>query len=251
MKNARKCLPALLAAIILLMGCSAEQEDISGTITPNETAGAAVPTSYVEAIPQETSESTAETEENPVSLGRIEGGVYTNTYAGFGCVLDANWVFYSAAELQELPGDVQELFSDSDLSDAFADVTQIADMKAENANDLTIINVLYNKLDAQSRLVYALMSEEDILDATMEQKDLLISTYSQAGIEVDTMEKVEVEFLGETHYAMRTSSTWDGVPYYALQLFDYHAGAYGITVTFSSYFEDRTEDLLTLFYKVE
>lgn len=247
MKETHKwVLTALLVGTVLLTGCGGGQKDVSGKVTPNETQSAAVPAGTVEAAPAETAP-----EEKDVSLGRIEGGVYTNSYAGFGFELDANWEFYTAEELQELPGNIQELFKGTEVGDAAAEITQIMDMKAENANDLTTINVLYSKLDAQTRLAYAVMSEEDILDSVLEQKDALISSYAQAGIEVSTMEKVEVDFLGETHFAMHTSSTWDGVPYYILQLFDYHAGRYGITTTLSSYLEDNTQSLLTLFYTVE
>lgn len=244
MKNVHKCLLVLLAAVMLLTGCGTSQEDVSGKVTPNEASPTAAPTSSVETVPEET-------EETPVSLGRIEGGVYTNTYAGFGCELDSNWVFYSAEELQALPGDIQELFADTEFGDSMNEMTQIMDMKAENANDMTVINVLYSQMDTQTRLLYAMMSEEDIVDAMLDQKDLLVSTYAQAGIEVSAMEKVEVDFLGEKHFAVRTSSTWDGVPYFTLQLFDYHAGRYSITTTFSSYLEDKTDDMLDLFYKVD
>lgn len=232
-------LAALLAGTMLLTGCGEKQ--VSGNVTPGGTQAAAVPAGTV---------TPTEATEREVSLGRIEGGVYTNAYAGFGCSLDSNWEFYSAEELQELPENVQELFADTELGDAAGELTQLTDMKAENVNDLTTINVLYTKLDAQSRLAYAMMREEEILDAVLEQKDAMISAYAQAGIEVDSIEKVEVDFLGEKHFAIRTSATWDGVPYYTLQVFDYHAGRYGVTTTLASYLEDNTESLLSLFYKV-
>lgn len=244
MKKTHKwLLAALLAGTMLLTGCGGQKE-VAGKVTPNETQTAAVPAGTVEAAPTEATEK-------EVSLGRIEGGVYTNAYAGFGCTLDSNWEFYSAEELQELPEDAQELFADTELADTTGELTQITDMKAENVNDLTTINVLYTKLDAQSRLAYALMSEEDILDAVLELKDTMISAYAQAGIEVSAMEKVEVDFLGEKHFAIHTSATWDGIPYYTLQVFDYHAGRYSITTTLASYLEDNTESLLSLFYKVD
>lgn len=241
-KTYKWLLAALLAGTMLLTGCGG-QKAVSGKVTPNETQTAAVPAGTVEAP--------TEAAEKEVSLGRIEGGTYTNAYAGFGCTLDSNWEFYSAEELQELPEDAQELFADTELGDATGELTQITDMKAENVNDLTTINVLYTKLDAQSRLAYAMMSEEDILDAVLEHKDTMISAYAQAGIEVSAMEKVEVDFLGEKHFAIHTSATWDGIPYYTLQVFDYHAGRYSITTTLASYLEDNTESLLSLFYKVD
>lgn len=229
----------LLVMGILLTGCSKEQ-NVAGKVTPNGGQSTA---------PADAAGT--EPEEKAVSLGRMEGGVYTNEYAGFGCELDSDWEFYMADELQELSDNVQEMLADTEMSDMLEQVTQIADMKAENVNDLLAINVMYSKLDAQSRIAYALMSEEDVVDETLGQKDLLISAYTQAGIEVSSMEKVEVEFLGEKHFALHTSAAWDGVPYFVLQIYDYHAGSYGVTTTLSSYLEDNTDYLLSLFYKVD
>lgn len=233
MKQRKRMLAGLLIMILLLAGCGGSRKDLSGKVTPNETR------------------STQAAEEEDVSLGRLEGGVYTNSYAGFACTLDSNWVFYSAQDLQELPGNIQELLKDTEAGDSLAELNQITDMKAENTADLTTVNVLYTKLDTATRLVYAVMSEEDIVDTVLEQKDMIVSTYAQAGIEVAEMEKISVDFLGESHFAVRTSSSWDGIPYFTLQIYDYHAGPYGIITTFASYVEDRTEDLLSLFYKVE
>ena len=189
--------------------------------------------------------------EKPASLGRLEGGVYTNTYAGYGCELDANWVYYSAEELQALPENINELLADTDLADSMEDVFQIMDMKAENAQDLTTINVLYTKLGLEERLAYMVLSEEAFVDAVLAQKDTLIQGYAQAGIDVSSMEKTQVTFLGETHYAVHTQAATQGVPYYILQVFDYTLGQYGVTLTLSSYVEDITQELLNLFYSVE
>lgn len=238
-KMSKWLLVALLVMGMLLTGCGKEK-DVAGKVTPNESQNAA---------PSDTAGT--EPEEKTVSLGRMEGGIYTNSYAGFGCELDSNWEFYMADELQELPENVQEMLADTELGDMMAQATQIMDMKAENVNDLLAINVLYTKLDTKSRVAYALMSEEDIMDVTLEQKDLLISSYAQAGIEVSSMEKVEVEFLGQKHFAIHTTASIEGIPYFMLQLYNYHAGSYGVTTTLSSYLEDNTDYLLSLFYKVD
>lgn len=90
---------ALLLVLALAFGltaCGKEDKDISGKVTPATEAAPAI----TEPAP-ETTEAPAE--DRPVSLGRMEGGVYTNEYIGIGCTLDANWTFKTAEELQELP----------------------------------------------------------------------------------------------------------------------------------------------------
>lgn len=221
----------ILVMALLLAGCGGKQEEVSGKITPNETEAAV--------------------EENPVSLGRIEGGVYTNAYAGFGCKLDANWVYYGAEELQELPDDVRNQIEGSEMGEAMEGYPQIFDMQAENVNDLTGMNVVYTKVGMQERLAYSMLNEEQEIDAALEQKDMMVDAYAQAGIEVQSMEKVKVTFLGEEHYALYTVAQTQGVAYYMLQINNYDAGAYGVTLTVSSFLEDKTEDVLNLFYKAE
>lgn len=244
MKRTVASLLALTMALSLLSACGGKPEDVSGKIEPN-TAGPSTPAGSIETVAPE------ETQSPDVSLGRIEGGVYTNTYAGFGCELDSNWEFYTAEELQELPENVQELFADTEVGDAIDISTQIMDMQADNLNDLTTINVGYQKLDAATRLMAATMSEEEIIDSTLEQKDVLVSSYAQAGIDVESMEKVEVEFLGEKHFAMHTKAAIGDIPYFIVQVMDYHAGRYAVTTTFGSYVEDKTDSLLKLFYAVD
>ena len=72
----KKIIAILLVLAFLLAGCSQNSAPHSGT---------------VEQIPTE-----SPVVEKEVSLGRMEGGVYTNTYAGFGCKLDSTWTFLSA-----------------------------------------------------------------------------------------------------------------------------------------------------------
>lgn len=237
MKNKMRWLLAVLLVMAVMAGCGSKQaENVAGQITPTGTQ------------PVETQ---AAAEETPVSLGRIEGGTYTNSYAGFGCTLDSSWTFYSAEELQELPENVGELLQDTEYADSVDSAEQITDMMAENVDMLCSMNVLYQKMDVQSRLVYAMMSEEDIADAVLGQKDSMIAAYTQMGMDVTSMEKTTVTFLGEEHVVIRTEGSMQDVPFYMVQLFDYHRGSYSITTTMTSYLEDKTADMLALFYAVE
>lgn len=243
---------ALLLALGLLLTACGGDADVTGQVTPQQDAPATAPGGNVE--PTESAE-TAPPEptaaENELSLGRMEGGVYTNSYVGFACNLDSNWTFLSAVELEQIPADVSDLISGSELGDALENVSQFTDMMAENVNDLTTMNVLYQKLDMPTRLAYMALSEEEIIDASLDQMDMLIAAYEQAGFTVDSIEKVTVTFLGEERTALHSSMVFQGVPYYTLQFFDYHLGEYSVVTTLASYVEDQTASLMELFYSLE
>ena len=214
----------VLALMMVLCACGDSKDQISGTVTPAATEAA----------------------EKEMSLGRIEGGIYTNNYVGFQMELDSNWTYYSAEELQDIPSNVAEMFKDSELGQNVDTVNQFTDMMAESVEDLASINVLCQKMDVQTRLVYATMDDEAIVDMMLEQSDLLIEAYASAGITVEKIEKVTVNFLGQQRFALKTTSSIEGLPYIALQLFEYHLGQYSVTTTFATYLEDNTESLLDL-----
>lgn len=230
----KRIIALLLILSLVLCGCGSKEP--AGQITPQTEA------------PQT---EAPQAEEKDLSIGRIEGGTYTNEYIGIGCVMDENWSIYSAEELQQMPSNVQELMEGSELADAMESYQQIFDMQAENVNDLLSVNVLYTKMGMQERLTYAMLSEEQIIDSIMEQSDLIIQSYEQAGMTVKTMEKIKVNFLGEEHFATYTEADSQGVPIFMIQLTNYHLGAYGVTMTCTSYLENNTQAILDMFYVVE
>ena len=189
-----------------------------------------------------------EPETREVTLGELRDGVYYNAYAGFTITLDENWEPYTAEQLQDISDLTQEALQDSAMGEQLAEYKQITDMMAECYNDLTSLNVLYTRLDMMERAAYALLSEEQMVDSTLDQKELLIQTYADAGIAVESMEKKQVTFLGEEHFAVHTVASIEGTPYYILQLFRYNLGGpYYVTMTLSSFVEDKTAELLDLF----
>lgn len=242
MKNRKNCLiPAMLLALALVLtGCGSDQPQ-GGQVTPATEAAQIAETTL-----------TAETEaaEAPVRIGRMEGGTYTNTYAGFGCDLDESWIFYSAEELQEIPDSVKDAVEGSTIGDAMQNMEQFADMMAENADLLTNINVLYTKQDMTARLAMMPLSEEKIMDLTLEDRDEMIAGYAEAGLNVSSLEKVQVPFLGETRWGLKTVAETEGIPCYIVQVFDFKQGAYGVTLTVTSFMEDNTQAALDLFYAV-
>lgn len=228
-----------LIAVLLLTGCSSgRRETVEGRVEAPRA--------------METPEVTESVEnENPLSLGRMEGGTYVNEYVGFGCDLDDSWVFYSAEELQAMPEQVKEAVSGSELGDALDAMSQFTDVMAENVDALVNFNVLYQKLSAQEQISNAITSEEALMDGILSIQDQMVDAYAQAGIMVQSMEKKEVTFCGEKRFAILTSSTIEGVPYYTLQLFSHNLGSHSVTLTLASYMENNTEALLDLFYPVD
>lgn len=231
MKNWRKFMAAalILTLMIALAGCGSEAlEKVADEVV-----------------------SAVEEADAPVSLGRIEGNVYINEYVGYRCTLNSDWEFYSAEVLQELPEDVAEMLGDSEFVEEYDLLSQITDMMAENVTDLQSINVLYQKLDMTARLASISMNEEDIIDGILEESRTMTDAYAQAGIIVDRFEKVTVNFLGEERFAIRTYASIQDIPYFTLQLYDYHLGNYAVTTTLASYVEDTTDSMLALFSAAE
>ena len=80
---------------------------------------------------------------------------------------------------------------------------------------------------------------------------MMVDAYAQIGMNVESIEKGTVTFLGEERTALLTKGDVQGAPYWQVQVFDYHLGQYNVTLTVSSYLEDKTADVLNLFYPVQ
>ena len=260
-----KKLAALLLAALMLMsmlaGCGDDPTDIGGNVNPLESTngtennGSNVtppedPTNNT-TTPDESTAPQDPTDDNPLSIGRMEGGTYTNQYIGITCTLDKTWTFYSAEELQELPGQVEDLFDGSQLGDMMKDMEKIIDMQAECVADLTTMNIVYQKLSMKDRLTYATMTEGQIIDTILSQQDLLEEAFSQAGITVKSMSKKTVTFADKERTAVYIVAEIQGIAYYILQLHNYQLGEYSATITLGSYVDDKTADLLPLFSAIE
>jgi len=231
----------LMLAMSLLAGCGSEapEDKKDNEVVSNNTP---VATDAPTEPPME---------DRPLALGEINGNTYTNTYAGIGVTFPEGWYLLPAEELQEMPSNVRDLMEGTELGDAIKDVQQFTDVFAENVDDLVNVNILFQKQTFQQRAAFMMLTEEQIADETMKQKDMLFESYAAAGINASSMEKVTVTFLGEEHIAIKTVAETQGVPYYILQVFNYHLGEYSVVVTMASFVEDNTESMLDMFYSVD
>lgn len=244
---------AVLLALSATACCISSDEPAGGTLTPAPSYNTPTePTADIPASTEPAVETTTPTEpvqNTEVSMGTLSGTTYTNTYAGFGCTLDSDWTCLSADQLQELPANIKEILKDTELGNY--EVQQFLDMQAENANDFSSVNVLYQQVTLAERLTLATLSEEEILNKVLaEEKDLMIETYAAAGFTVKSLTTKTVTFLGESRTALHMEATIGDIAYYTLQIIDYSKGQYAVTLTAASFMEDSTESLLELFYAV-
>ncbi len=228
-----------LVAVLAFSGCGKTDKGSDDKQSPGETT----------AVVGEKNENN---ENNTLSLGKVEGNVYTNTYVGIGCKMGDGWKMASADELQELPKEIKESLDGTKIGELAKEIPQFADMMAQNLTTGSNVNVLYTQLSESDQKVYAGMSEEDVIDGLLQSKDMLTESYAASGVEVKTMEKVTVDFLGEKHTAMKTTGTAQGVEVFIMQLLDYKlSGPYGVAITFTSQSEVEITEMMNSFYKVD
>ena len=249
MKKLISVLLALALALSMTACSAAGSEAPKGEYKPAEQDQ----TQTGDTLPDDTRPEEDEAEEaeesNDFSLGTMQGGTYENAYVGYGCTLGANWTYKTAEELQDISGLTKDIFEDGGVD--VSGFNSVMDMMAECTDPLASININYTALSAEERIAHRLAGEEGLVDGTLQQKDMLISTYAQAGIEVSAIEKVSVTFCGEQRWAIHTTASIQGVPYYILQLFDTNIGPYYVTLTLGSFVEDTTPQLMDLFYSLD
>ena len=149
------------------------------------------------------------------------------------------------------PEDVQGLGDGSEMSTVLEDYAQIFDLAAENVEAYLAVNIVCTAISEAEQALYDSLTEEETIDATLENRDMILESYAQAGMVVESMEKVEVTFLGQPHFAIRTAAYSGDIPIYMLQVMDYTQGTYGVTLTATSYLEDNTQQVLEMFYAVK
>ena len=237
-----KIVAAVLLAAVLLAGCSPGSET-KGTLTevsePEESAGGTV-------VPA----PEAEEPEESVSFGRINGGIYENTYFGIGCELDSDWEFAAAEELAGLNGAAAEAIDDEELRRLMEKSGSVFDMYATASDGLFSMSVVIEKLNA---LYGIALTEETYMDASIAQLEQALG--SMDGVSDVSIEKRTIVFAGEEHTAAHVgyNISPDGetkIPGYEL-IVCIKNGSCVAAVTMSTLTVDLTSEAAGLFYAIE
>ncbi len=246
----KKLLALLLALTVVfaLAACGSKPADeTDAPETEAEKLSAAEVTEADITEPEPTEPEPTESDKNALAIGTVAGSTYTNTYIGITAEFDESWILNGAEDLQDLSGTVVDIVSETDAGKLLSNFTQFFDMMAQNTETAGSINIVYQELSALQQVSGKLTGEEAIIDSLLAQEDVLTSSYEQMGYEVKSMEKVTVSFVGQEHFAIKTSMTLYGIDYYITQLVDYSLGDYAVTITFSTVLEDSSQELMDLF----
>lgn len=169
--------------------------------------------------------------EKEFALGKIKNGKYTNSYIGVSFKEKGSWDIAAATDAGEV-----------DYEGAY----QINDFQANNPDTMETVNITYQLLSEEEQKEFEDLSEKECMKELIKAGGMEES-YVQQGFTVNEISAKQVTFLGEKRTAVYSALEYFGMEYFALQIIDFHAGEYMPIITFGSYYEDTTEDLLSLF----
>ena len=175
-------------------------------------------------------------------LGSVNGGTYTNEFAGIGCRLDEGWVFYTAEQMAELNGALADGTDNADVKAVLADDPSIFDMYAVSTDGLMVMNVVIQNLGLVSGAVVSPQEYAEIASAEV------ADTLTSYGYENVTAQTTAADFAGtESCPAVAVTAERDGTALYE-QMIYLKTGNYVYCVTLCSFKEDVTAEMAKLFY---
>ena len=186
----------------------------------------------------------AETAEAVDWFGTVDGSVYENATAGFGCNLDG-WTYLSKEEIAQQTAMSLEMMNE-DLAELVKTVPSVTVMIANSADSMRNVNISIQDISA-NKAVYETFTLDQILELS---KDTVVSGYQMQGMTDITCEVATFEISGETFYGMQTSCKYMGIQVYQKQLAVIKDDNM-ITITISTYVTDATDEVLACFYTIK
>ena len=176
--------------------------------------------------------------------GVVDGQTYTSTFLGMSCTVPAEFSYLTDAEIADINNIAADTLSDTELAkqlqDNLENGSQIQDMYAMTEGGLQTINVLLSKVSEKG----AAVDMAAFADLGMEQ---IKTAYQSMGMTDVEASRETVTFMGQQYEGIRLTATYDGnAPVYCVQVY-MQEGDYVCVVTFTSYIEDTTADMMGYF----
>ncbi len=232
MKKTAAMLMAIWMLALMLTACGQQApEQTGGSVKP----GAAQDQSVAGQV------DASQPDEEELEMGSVNGGTYTNAFAGIGCTLDETWVFYTKEQIAELNGFLTDGTSDEDMKKLMENSQSVQDMYASSTDGLMTINVVFQNMGL---LLGTTMSAQEYAELHVTQIPDAMAAY---GFEDVAASVTTAELAGEERPAIALTATIQDIPVYEL-IVCLRQGNYIYCVTLCSYTEDVTAQMAELFY---
>lgn len=223
MKQKLSLIALILAALLLFTACGS-QGGVSGKITGTDASPA-----------PESAEP-----ETEFKMGDVVGGAYENAYFGIGCTLDDSWTYYGDDMIAELNGLVTESISDEEILAALEEGRTFYDMYAASDTQFSTINVVIENAGL------ALINEEAFVEQAVGDTKKVLEASGMANVSIET---TKLTFAGKERFALSIYAEMQDMAIYQKGIV-MKKGRYLAFVTLASFNEDKTGELLELFYPV-
>ena len=192
MKKTAAMLMAIWMLALMLTACGQQApEQTGGSVKPGAAQDQSV-TGQVDA---------SQPDEEELEMGSVNGGTYTNAFAGIGCALDETWVFYTKEQIAELNGFLTDGTSDEDMKKLMENSQSVQDMYASSTDGLMTINVVFQNMGL---LLGTTMSAQEYAELHVTQIPDAMAAY---GFEDVAASVTTAELAGEQRPAIALTAT--------------------------------------------
>lgn len=175
--------------------------------------------------------------------GTVDGQTYTNEFLKLTCTAPEEFSYLSQQELDELNQltDDEAKSQEQLVQEALDGGSQIYDMYLMTADRQQTSSIVMTKPQTEDGVTLDMAAFADLGKSQAE------SAYASRGITDVTVSRDTIEFLGQSYEGIRATGMYDGnAPVYGVQFY-IPVGDYVCTVTFTSYIEDTTADMMRFF----
>ena len=175
--------------------------------------------------------------------GVVEGQTYTSQFLGLTCTAPAEYTYLNdqeIAQLNDLTADVvdsEELVKQ--MRESLENGNQVQDMYLMTADGLQTVNVMLVKVSAKGATV-------DMTAFTKMGMEQIISGYESADMTDVETSRETVTFMGQQYEGICATAAFNDVPVTTVQVC-MQVDNYVCVITFTSYVEDRTSEMMDFF----
>ena len=175
--------------------------------------------------------------------GVVEGQTYTSQFLGLTCTAPAEYTYLNdqeIAQLNDLTADVvdsEELVKQ--MRESLENGNQVQDMYLMTADGLQTVNVMLVKVSAKGAAV-------DMAAFADMGKDQVVSAYQSMGMTDVEASRETVTFMGQQYEGICATAAYHDAPVATVQVC-MQVDNYVCVITFTSYVEDRTSEMMEFF----